>query len=362
MTALRHPVEPGTGGGRRRRAKRTGPALAVGAAAAGIAGATTALLIGPAAATAWAQAPAQAGWWTQANPGSVEGSPAAPAPPDVPAGGLLIEGGTASTAGASDAGATAFGAVVYPEAAGQSPGTLTLAVAPGSGTTPAATLELCLLSGAGIDAEQGGPMADAPTFSCSANVTAQPSATGDGYSFDVSKLVRAGTLALAVLPTTPTDRVVLAKPAAASLSVRPSGAPPSGPTPAATGSGSGAAAAPGGAAGDPDTGTPVTGDPSSASAALADPAATLAPAPTGALPAASAPQVPAVPQAGSAQPAAAGSTGSSGVASVPAAPADTGGARPAAVAGLVLAFLIGAAIWLGAGRAAARAAARGAGR
>ncbi|HEX5267417.1 MAG TPA: hypothetical protein VFW24_11645 [Acidimicrobiales bacterium] len=359
MTALRHAVEPGPGGGRRRRAKRIGPALAAAAAAAGIAGATGALLIGPAATTAWAQAPVQAGWWTQANPGSVEGSPAAPAPPDVPAGGLLVEGGPASTTGASDAGATAFGAVVYPVAAGQSPGTLTLTVAPGSGTTPAATLEVCLLSGAGINAEQGGPMSDAPSFSCSANVTAQPSAAGDEYSFDVSKLVRAGTLALAVLPTTPTDRVVLAKPAAASLSVRPAGAPASGPAPAATGSGSGAAAAPGGAAGDPNTGTPASGDPSSALPALVDPAATLTPAPAGALPAASAPQVPAVPQAGSAQPAAA--SGSTGVAPVPAAPADTGGARPAAVAGLVLAFLIGAAIWLGAGRAAARAAARGAG-
>jgi S-DNA-T family DNA segregation ATPase FtsK/SpoIIIE len=330
-------------------ARRALSPLAAGALAAGV------FLLGPGSGAAGAEAPSQAGWWTQANPGGVAGAAPAPAPPDVPSGGLLVEGGASSVSGGADTAGTAYGAVVYLLAPGQRPAALTLDVAPGSATTPAAALELCPLSSSAINAEQGGPMSDAPGFSCSTNVVAQPSAAGDSYSFDLSKLGGSRTLALAVLATTATDRVVLAKPAAASLAVGPSGATPA-PAQSTTGSDGGAAPAGNGAPGDGPA--PAAADPS-APAALADPAASLSPALSGSLPAASAPEL--AQAAGGSRPAASVAPTSPAAAPVPSSPAGTGGARPAAVAALVLAFLIGGAIWLGAGRAAARAAARGAG-
>ena len=332
------------------RARRAATPLAAGALAAGV------FLLGPGSGAAGAEAPSQAGWWTQANPGGVAGSATAPAPPDVPAGGLLVEGGMGSTSGGSDTAGTAFGAVVYLLAPGQAPSKLTLDVAPGSGTTPAAALELCPLSSAAMNAEQGGPMSDAPAFSCSASVVAQPSAAGDSYTFDVSRLGGSRTLAVAVLATTATDRVVLAKPAAGSLAVGPSGAA-SAPAQTSSGTDAGSAPAGGGAPADGSAVSPPPADPSP-SAALPDPAASLTAAPAGALPAASAPQLPQA--AGSSRPATSVASSSSAPAPVTGSPADSGGARPAAVAALVVAFLIGGAIWLGAGRAAARAAARGA--
>jgi hypothetical protein len=146
--------------------------------------------------------PAQQGWWTAANPGSP--LPPVPAPPDVPSGDLLLEGGS------SAAQPVAISALVYflpPDSGVQS---LALNVAPASLSTPGAPIELCPLDGDSIVAEQGGPMSDAPAYDCRRSVTAKP--TGSTYRLDVSSLASGGALAVALLTTGPADRIVLAKP------------------------------------------------------------------------------------------------------------------------------------------------------
>ncbi len=165
-----------------------------------------------------AAAPAAAGWWTSLNPGSVLGSPTPPPPPDVPSDGLLVEGGADSTP-------TAFAAVVYELSPGTAAGKLTLTIAANSATTPASTLQVCPLSNPAIIVEHGGPMADAPTYNCSAKLTAAPSTDGSRYVVDVARLVVDGVLAVAVLPTSQTDRVVLAAPDASSLTTTASAVP-----------------------------------------------------------------------------------------------------------------------------------------
>ena len=63
--------------------------------AAAVLAAAVSLFLAPSA--AHADGPAATGWWTATNPGSVLGSPTPPPPPDVPADGLLIEGGADGT-------------------------------------------------------------------------------------------------------------------------------------------------------------------------------------------------------------------------------------------------------------------------
>ena len=171
--------------------------------------------------TARADAPSSQGWWTSANPGSVGGlgAPAVtPAPPDVPSNGLLVQGGATSAAGVGNAGAIAYAALTYDVPAGATAGKLTLTVAPNSVTTPSTTLELCPLTIQSFQSEAGGPMSDAPSYNCTNNVTAAQAS--NSYQFNVSSLVSSGVLSLAILPTSPTDRVVLSQPDAQSLAVQ----------------------------------------------------------------------------------------------------------------------------------------------
>jgi hypothetical protein len=157
------------------------------------------VLLAPAAPAA---APDQHGWWTTFG-----------SSPDVPADGLLIQGGT------SPASPSAFGAVVYSVPDGSQIGKLTLVVAPSSASIPLTKLELCPLTSTIFTAAQGGAMADAPKFDCQRHVTAEPAASGATYEFDVASLVGNGSLALAILPTSPTDRVVLSAPDGNSLAL-----------------------------------------------------------------------------------------------------------------------------------------------
>ena len=171
--------------------------------------------------SARADVPSEQGWWTSANPGGVGGvaAPASPpAPPDVPQNGLLVQGGPTSTSGAADTGAAAFAALIYQLPDGATVGPLTLSVAASSATTPTTTLELCALTTQQFRAEQGGPMSDAPAFDCTKNVTAAQSSSS--YQFNVASLVSNGALAVAILPTSPTDRVVLSQPGDQSLTVQ----------------------------------------------------------------------------------------------------------------------------------------------
>jgi hypothetical protein len=161
-----------------------------------------------------AAAPDQQGWWTTLNQGSAPelGKPiSAPTPPDVPAKGLLVEGPSTSTS------PVAYAGLVYYLPLGATASTLTLTIAAKSATTPNATLELCPLVNPVLNPEQGGPIADAPPYDCSHSVKAAPNSAGSAYEFKISPFVANGSLAVAILPTSPTDRVVFDQPDANSL-------------------------------------------------------------------------------------------------------------------------------------------------
>jgi hypothetical protein len=137
----------------------------------------------------------------------------------VPSNGLLIEGGATTSSGAGNSGASAYAALIYDVPDGATLGKLNLTVAPNSATTPSTTLELCPLTTQSFQAEEGGPMSDAPSYNCSNNITAAQASSA--YVFDVSSLVSSGALAVAILPTSPADRVVLSQPGTKSLDVQP---------------------------------------------------------------------------------------------------------------------------------------------
>ena len=174
-------------------------------------GAFVVLTLAVTAMPAGAAAPRDQGWWTVTSPG-LPGAPTA-APPDVPARGLLIQGG------ATDA-PVAFAAVLYELDPGTTAGRLTLSVAPNSLTTPSATLELCPLIQPIVHQDQGGPMSEAPAYNCGHTVTATPAPNGKDYQFDASGLVTDRLVAVAILPTGPTDRVVLNPPGDTSLATQ----------------------------------------------------------------------------------------------------------------------------------------------
>lgn len=151
----------------------------------------------------------EVGWWRS--------SPLVVAP-DAPADALVVQGGVA--------GAMAYGAVRYTLSPDEVPQSLTVRLAPGALSTPTTTLVLCPLTEP-ITPVAGGQMADAPAFDCTSAVEAPRSGDGTSYRFDVAPLVRDGELAVAILPTAPTDRVVLAPPGIDALATDdPAGAPP----------------------------------------------------------------------------------------------------------------------------------------
>jgi hypothetical protein len=153
---------------------------------------------------ALATAPRDQGWWTSTNP--------LPAPPDVPTTGLLIQGGPNAP--------SAFAALLYELDPGVTASTLTLTVAPNSLTTPTAAVELCGLMTPIVHADQGGPMSDAPAYNCGKNVIATPDSSGKSYKFDVSGMVTDNLVAVALLPNSPVERVVLSAPDGNSLATQ----------------------------------------------------------------------------------------------------------------------------------------------
>jgi hypothetical protein len=215
-------------------------------------------------ARAGADAPTTTGWWTVANPGPVS----LPVGSDVPKGGLLIEGGYGSATGAADSNAVAYAAVVYKFDAGATPGALTLTVPSGSASTPTAVLQLCPLKSDTFKAAQGAPMADAPPFSCQNSVTAALPSNGSTYTFYVSSLATDGELAVAILPTSPSDRVVLAAPGADSLPTTAAATGPDSSTSASTGTDTAPSAASTGPASGVDS-LPSAGDASSSLPSIA---------------------------------------------------------------------------------------------
>lgn len=321
----------------RRRSRLFGRALLVVAASVSLAAVSFSF-----GSTARADAPSSQGWWTSANPGSVGGlgPPAAtPAPPDVPSNGLLIQGGPTSSAGVGNAGAVAYAALAYDVPPGATVGKLTLAVAANSATTPSTTLELCPLTIQSFQSEEGGPMSDAPSYNCTNNVTA--AAASNSYQFNASSLVSSGALVVAILPTSPADRVVLSQPDAQSLAVQAT-TDTTVASPVGTGSSSGNFGSTAGT----DTG---------ASAGAASPPVNLpsdtsgvTSFPTGAAatPVASAPLSPAL-----AQPKTTTNPSTSGANTALVSPAATStGPKPWVGVIFLVVLLVAAALWMGAGR------------
>lgn len=152
--------------------------------------------------TASAASSVTTGWWTS--------SPVAAAP-DAPDDQLVVQGGPDPEQPLS------YAAVAYALSADEVPRSLTLTVAESSASTPSATIAVCPLTDAFAPA-QGGPMADAPRYDCAGAVTATVSEDGTSYEFGLEELAIEGDLALAVLPTTPTDRVVFEAPGTEALS------------------------------------------------------------------------------------------------------------------------------------------------
>jgi len=273
--------------------------------------ATMALASGP----ALADAPRDQGWWTVTNPGGLPAAP--PAPPDVPARGLLIQGGPNAP--------SSFGALVYELDSGNTATTLTLAIAPNSITTPA-TLQLCALITPLVHQDEGGPLSDAPAYNCSKKATA--AATGNQYKFDVSGMMADQLIAVAILPTSPTDRVVFAAPDGSSLASQQGGTSSD-------------------AATSPDVGVTSPSEPS-----VGLPSDSLSSSPLIGTTSGSDTAVPSVGAGGASAPATAAAPGSSnlGGAFVPAVSSKPSKATPLLVALLVAAALGCAALWFYAGR------------
>src|SRR5439155_23450796 len=98
---------------------------------------------------------------------------------------------------------------------------LKLTVAPGSASTRAATLALCPLTTPSFSPAEGGAAADAPKYDCASKVTAAPGSDGSSYAFDVASLIQNDALAVAIVPTASTDRVVFQRPDDNSLETTP---------------------------------------------------------------------------------------------------------------------------------------------
>jgi hypothetical protein len=214
-----------------RRRRRTAAALLA------VAGSATVvvLMVAPAS----AQAPDVAAWWSAANVGN--GAPPPPAPPDVPAGDLLVQGsngnGAAPALPVSGAPATsqAVAGLSFDLPDGATVGALTLTI---DGTAPPAppTIVACKATQSFVAVENGA-WTDVPPSDCSQ--TSTPKLDGSKLVFDdISKLVANGRLSVTILPGA-LDRVVLKKPDDSALTVMTAGGFGASAPPLGTGSNAG---------------------------------------------------------------------------------------------------------------------------
>ena len=191
---------------------------------------------------AGADPPAQQGWWTSSNAGN-NVVPVTPDGADVPTNGLLVE-----SAGSSSS-PVAFAALTYntPIPAGTT-ANLDLTVTSQSATTPGSTLELCPLATSSIEPAQGGPMSSAPKYDCTNHVSADVSSDGGSFHFKLDPLLTGAPLAVAILPTSNVERVVLNQPGDSSLTAPQASVPEPTTTPdnlAGSGGGAGLSPSPG---------------------------------------------------------------------------------------------------------------------
>jgi hypothetical protein len=194
-------------------------------------GVPAALLLGGAVASApaaQAAKPAVQGWWRSST--NVLGVDVTalldPSTVDVPADGLLVAGGTSATQ------PQAIAAVAY-TVHGSIAGPLRLVPHAATATVPGSGAMACPLDNPTFKPAHGGLIADAPKYDCLGAVTAKVDADG-AYVFDVSTLVRGDAVAVAILPTTQTSRIVFASPGDDSLPVKTETAAPLTAAPADT--------------------------------------------------------------------------------------------------------------------------------
>jgi len=201
----------------------------------------------------------RSGWWNAANNGTV----APPAPPDVPDGGLAIQGGPS--------GPGAFGAVAFDLGGRELANSLKLEIA---GTpTPNLAVKACVIPSGDFTSGSNQPMSTAPTYDCDHVQAIAGTVGADGtISFDLSALATGSRLALAILPAGTTDRAATQTPDSSSLQTRPgveenaNSSAPAEPAPDTSSTNSAAAADAGASSYDTSSGaTPSYGSSSSSS-------------------------------------------------------------------------------------------------
>ena len=178
---------------------------------------------------AHAQAPDATGWWSTTHR---SGLPAPPAPPDVSAGDLLLQGGDVQRELPDTPPApTAFAALRYAVPEGASVTGLTLALAAGAQATDVRAYATT----SAWKAVENGAVDDAPAPDLSRYAVATLSADGTTLSFaDIGKLTTDSGLLDVVLVPGVSDRLVVLHPTATALAVSQApepGAPPPPPAP-----------------------------------------------------------------------------------------------------------------------------------
>lgn len=177
------------------------------------------LAFGLVPATAQAQGADAQGWWSEFHQ---SGQPTPPAPPDVAADDLLLQGGDAArqlpATGVVDQtpSPSAVGALRFTVAPGSEVGALVVTVAAGA---QAADVRAYPAQGAWVPV-QAGAIQDAPKPDLSRYSAGRLSADGATLDFpDIGRLVTDQGLLSVVLVPGPADRVVVHKPPATALSV-----------------------------------------------------------------------------------------------------------------------------------------------
>lgn len=163
-----------------------------------------AALVAFAAPTAGADQGLRQGWWTATNPGGL--LPGNVTGPDVPADGLLVQGG------ATDEAPLAVAALAVPVPEGADVRTLIVHAASTVAVVPGSTIKACPLRSGEFAPAQGGPLSEAPEYDCTNAADAPVGADGVTFAFATEGLITDRTVAIALVPGTPTTRVALAKP------------------------------------------------------------------------------------------------------------------------------------------------------
>lgn len=160
--------------------------------------------------------PVRQAWWSSLSPVTAGVPippllPQSPTAPDVPPDGLYVAGG--------QSGPQAVSALLYFLPEGTPAGTLTLEIAPGSLSSPAASLLACPLAtdGADFTPVQGGDLAAAPAYDCARGVKGVANSGGTAFAFPVGALASSDRIGLAIVPVGASDRVVFSRPGDQSL-------------------------------------------------------------------------------------------------------------------------------------------------